>query len=170
MIWPWVIIGFLAFERLAELVYSEHNTRALLKRGAHEEGRGHYPLIVVFHVLWFAAVIGFLPQPASIHWVPLGLLAVFQVLRFWVLVTLGPYWTTRIITLPGAPLVRTGPYQFVRHPNYLVVMGEIALLPLVFGEIPVAVAFSIVHAGLIWWRIRSEDAALSARRTASPPP
>ncbi len=166
MIWPWIIIGFLVAQRLAELVYSRHNTRELLARGAHEEGRGHYPLIVAFHVVWFLAVAWFLPRPAPIYPVPLLLLGLVQMLRYWVLVTLGPYWTTRIITLPGAPLVRRGPYQFMRHPNYLVVVGEIALLPLAFGEIWVAVGFSIVHAGLIWWRIRCEDAALAARRAA----
>lgn len=166
MIWPWVIIIFLAVERLAELVYSERNTRALLARGAHEVGRGHYPLIVVFHVAWFVAVGAFLPRPAPIYPIPLLLLGVLQMLRYWVLKTLGPYWTTRIITLPGAPLVWRGPYRFLRHPNYMVVVGEIALLPLVFGEIWVAVAFSILHAGLIWWRIRTEDDALASRRHA----
>ena len=87
-----------------------------------------------------------------------------QGLRLWVLTTLGPYWTTRIISLPGAPLVTGGPYRFVRHPNYLVVAGEIAVLPLVFGETMVAVVFSLANAGLLAWRIRQEETGLVARR------
>jgi methyltransferase len=89
---------------------------------------------------------------------------VLQAGRVWVIATLGPYWTTRIITLDGAPLVRSGPYRFVRHPNYLIVTGEIALLPLVFGEVLVCLVFSVLNAALLFWRIRQEDAALSLRR------
>jgi methyltransferase len=89
---------------------------------------------------------------------------VLQVGRVWVIATLGPNWTTRIITLDGAPLVRSGPYRFVRHPNYLIVAGEIAVLPLVFGEISVCLVFSALNAALLFWRIRQEDAALSVRR------
>jgi len=84
--------------------------------------------------------------------------------RIWVIATLGPYWTTRIITLDGAPLIRSGPYRFVRHPNYLIVAGEIAVLPLVFGEVAVCLVFSVLNAALLFWRIRQEDAALSVRR------
>jgi methyltransferase len=82
-----------------------------------------------------------------------------------VIATLGPYWTTRIITLDGAPLVRSGPYRFVRHPNYLIVAAEIAVLPLVFGEIAVCLVFSALNAALLFWRIRQEEAALLVRRT-----
>ena len=94
------------------------------------------------------------------------LLAVFLVLqlgRLWVISTLGPYWTTRIITLPGAPLVKRGPFRLVRHPNYLVVACEIAVLPLAFGAWRIAVVFSILSAMLTLYRIRLEDAALAAR-------
>jgi methyltransferase len=88
-------------------------------------------------------------------------------LRLWVLLSLGPYWTTRIISLPKAPLVRKGPYRFVRHPNYWIVVGEIALLPLVFGETVVATLFSLLNAALLFWRIRVENAALAARKAAA---
>jgi methyltransferase len=105
-----------------------------------------------------------LPAQATIHWLALTLFVVLQVGRVWVIATLGPYWTTRIITLDGAPLVRSGPYRLVRHPNYLIVAGEIAVLPLVFGEVSVCIAFSVLNAAVLFWRIRQEDAALSVRR------
>ncbi|HEY0300239.1 MAG TPA: isoprenylcysteine carboxylmethyltransferase family protein [Rhizomicrobium sp.] len=131
-------------------------------------GRAHYPLIVLLHAAWLAAIVLFLPADATIRWLPLGLFVLLQLARVWVIATLGPYWTTRIITLDAAPLVRRGPYRFVRHPNYLVVAGEIALLPLAFGEVWVAAVFTVLNAAMLAWRIRQEDAALSARRTRLP--
>ena len=159
-----VIMALVVLQRLIEIVYAERNTRALLARGAVEVGRAHYPLIVLLHASWLAAIVFFLPENATIHWLPLVLFILLQLCRVWVIVTLGPYWTTRIITLPGAPLVRAGPYRFVRHPNYLVVAGEIAMLPLAFGEVDVAIAFTILNAAMLAWRIRQEDAALAVRR------
>ena len=159
-----VILALVVVQRLVELVYAERNTRALLKRGAIEVGRAHYPFIVALHALWLAAIVFMLPQEASIHWLPLALFLMLQAGRIWVIATLGPYWTTRIITLDGAPLVHSGPYRFVRHPNYLIVAGEIAVLPLVFGEVAVCLVFSGLNAALLLWRIRQEDAALSLRR------
>jgi methyltransferase len=100
----------------------------------------------------------------TINFLWLAIFVVLQVLRLWVLATLGPYWTTRIINLPGAPLVKKGPYRFIRHPNYTVVVGEIAALPLVFGELTVAIVFTVLNAAVLFWRIRQEDAALAARR------
>ena len=87
-----------------------------------------------------------------------------QAARVWVIASLGPYWTTRIISVPGAPLVTRGPYRFVRHPNYMVVAGEILALPLVFGEIGVAIFFSLANAAMLFWRIREEETGLAARR------
>ncbi|MGZ5938852.1 MAG: isoprenylcysteine carboxyl methyltransferase family protein [Rhizomicrobium sp.] len=157
-------MALVVLQRLIEIVYAERNTRALLARGAVEVGRAHYPLIVLLHASWLAAIVFFLPENATIHWLPLMLFVLLQLCRVWVIATLGPYWTTRIITLPGAPLVRAGPYRFVRHPNYLVVAGEIAMLPLAFGEVDVAIAFTILNAAMLAWRIRQEDAALAVRR------
>jgi len=159
-----VILALVVVQRLVELVYAERNTRALLKRGAIEVGRAHYPFIVALHALWLVAIVVMLPQEAPIHWLPLVLFLMLQAGRIWVIATLGPYWTTRIITLDGAPLVHSGPYRFVRHPNYLIVAGEIAVLPLVFGEVAVCLVFSGLNAALLLWRIRQEDAALSLRR------
>jgi methyltransferase len=136
-----------------------------MARGAVEIGAGHYPLIVALHAAWLAAVVLFLPSPPTVDFRVLGLYLAVQALRIWTLASLGPYWTTRIITLPGAPLVRRGPYRCLRHPNYLVVTLEIALLPLVFGEIAVAVVFSILNAALLTWRIRQEETGLVGRRT-----
>ena len=166
----YIILLLVAAQRLIEVVYAERNTRALLARGAVEVGRAHYPLIVVLHAAWLTAIVLLLPPDAVIHWWALALFIALQLARVWVLLTLGPFWTTRIITLDAAPLVRRGPYRFVRHPNYLVVAGEIAALPLAFGEVGVAIVFTLLNAAMLAWRIRQEDQALAARRAlpASP--
>jgi methyltransferase len=160
----YVILALVVLQRSIELVYAERNTRALLARGAVEVGRAHYPLIVALHAFWLVAILFSLPQHATINGYALAVFVLLQLARVWVIVTLGPYWTTRIITLDGAPLVRSGPYRFVRHPNYLVVAGEIAVLPLVFGELLVCLVFSALNAALLAWRIREENAALAMRR------
>jgi methyltransferase len=163
-----VILVLVAIQRGVEIVYAERNTRALLARGAVEIGRNHYIFIVLLHAAWLTAIVLLLPIDATIHWPWLALFILLQLARVWVISTLGPYWTTRIITLDGAPLVRKGPYRFVRHPNYLVVAGEIAALPLAFGEIWVAVVFTILNAAILAWRIREEDRALAMRRARTP--
>ena len=164
----YIVLALVALQRLIEIVYAERNTRALLARGAVEVGRAHYPLIVLLHAAWLVAIVLLLPKDVTIHWLPLGLFVVLQLARIWVIATLGPYWTTRIITLEGAPLVRKGPYRFVRHPNYLVVAGEIVMLPLAFGEIAVAIVFTILNGAMLAWRIRQEDEALATRRARVP--
>jgi methyltransferase len=164
MIAAYAIIALVALARLFELPYSARNTQRLLAQGAHEAGGKHYPLLILLHVAWLATIALTLPKPPTIHWPFLGLYLALQILRVWIIVSLGPWWTTKIITLPGAPLVQSGPYRYLRHPNYWVVVGEIAVLPLVFGEIAVAIVFSILNAGMIAWRIRAENAALADRR------
>jgi methyltransferase len=164
MIWVWVIIGFVALQRLAELPHAERNTRALMAKGAVEIGREHYPWLVLLHAAWLIVIFLALPSPPTIYAIPLALYIVLQVLRVWTLISLGSYWTTRIITLPGVPLVKRGPYRFLRHPNYAIVVGEIAVLPLVFGEWQVAVIFSVLNAVVLFFRIREEERALTARR------
>ena len=160
----YVILALVALQRLVEMRYAERNTKALRARGAVEIGAGHYPLIVFLHAGWLIAVVAFLPHPPIIHWWLLGVFILLQLLRLWVIATLGPYWTTRIISMPGAPLVRRGPYRFVSHPNYMVVAGEILVLPLVFGEVWVAVVFTILNAAILTWRIRQEETGLVTRR------
>jgi methyltransferase len=161
----WIVLLLVATQRLAELVYARHNTRRLLARGATESGAGHYPLLVALHTLWLAALAVFVPADTAPVWSLLAVFAVLQALRVWVLFTLGRYWTTRIITLPGAPLVRRGPYRLVRHPNYLVVAGEILVLPLAFGAWEIAVIFSLANAAILALRIRCEERALRPRRS-----
>ncbi|HVZ68033.1 MAG TPA: isoprenylcysteine carboxylmethyltransferase family protein [Rhizomicrobium sp.] len=166
MSWAYLIIGLVALQRLIELPYAARNAKRLLANGAIEYGRKHYPLFVVLHASWLLVMVLDLPADPPIHLWPLIAYAVIEVLRIWVLLSLGPYWTTRIISLPDAPLVRKGPYRFFRHPNYLIVVCEIALLPLVFGEIAVSAVFSLLNAALLFWRIRVENAALAERRAA----
>jgi methyltransferase len=165
MIWgAYGIIFLVVMQRLGELTLANRNTQRLRAEGAVEIGAGHYPLMVLLHAAWLMAVLWLLPAPLTIHWSWLALFVILQAARIWVIVSLGRFWTTRIISLPGAPLVKRGPYRFLRHPNYLVVAGEIAVLPLVFGEILVAILFSLANAALLFWRIRQENTALAARR------
>ncbi len=160
----YIVIGLVVLQRLAELVHAERNTAALKARGAVEIGRAHYPLLVLLHAAWLVAIVVLLPKDVRIDWILLAVFVVLQGTRVWVLATLGPYWTTRIITLPGAPLVRRGPYRFVRHPNYLVVAAEILVLPLVFGEWIVAAVFTVLNALVLALRITQENRALAPRR------
>jgi methyltransferase len=160
----YAILAIVVLQRIGELWYASSNTRALKARGATEHGRGHYPLIVLLHASWLIAIAIGIRLDAAVRVLPLVLFVLLQALRVWVLATMRQYWTTRIITLPDAPLVNSGPYQFVRHPNYLVVAGEIALLPLVFGQVANAMVFSVLNAMLLAWRVRVEEAALRPRR------
>lgn len=163
------IVGLVVLQRLIELVYARRNTARLLARGAREVGRGHYPLLVLLHGGWLAALFLLLPADGPVFWPLLALFGLLQLGRLWVLLTLGRFWTTRIVTLPGAPVIRSGPYRFCRHPNYLIVAAEIAVLPLAFGAWKIALVFSLLNAAVLLHRIRVEDAALSPRRAAGAP-
>ena len=156
-----VILALVTLQRVGELWLSNRNTRRLLADGAREYSPGHYPLIVAVHAGWLAALWWLAPgRPVEVVW--LALYIVLQAARVWVLATLGPRWTTRIIVLPDAPLVKAGPYRFVSHPNYVVVALEIVVLPLVFGLWSVALIFSGLNAVVLAIRIRAENRALSA--------
>ena len=163
----WIVL-LVALERLAELVHGERNTRRLLAQGARTVGDGHYPLLVALHAGWLAALWFFAPGGAKASMPLLALFLVLQLARLWIILSLGPYWTTRIVTLPGRPLVRRGPYRWVRHPNYLLVTAEIAVLPLAFGAWEIAILFSLLNAAALAVRIRTEDRALADRRALSP--
>ncbi len=154
-----LILAFVTLQRLAELVVARRNTRALLARGAHEVAPGHYPLIVAVHTFWLAA-LWWLAPGKPVFWPLIALFALLQAARLWVLATLGGRWTTRIIILPGAPLVTGGPFRWVRHPNYAVVIGEIAVLPLAFGLWIVAILFSLLNLAVLAVRIKAENRAL----------
>ena len=155
----YVILGLVTLSRLAELPIASANSKRLIAAGGHEVAAGHYPAIVALHILWLGALWWLAPgRPISFP-----LLAAFglvEVARVWTVQTLGRRWTTRIIIVPGETLVRRGPYRFVNHPNYLVVIAEIALLPLVFGLWQVALVFSILNAIVLAVRIRAENRAL----------
>lgn len=164
MMWLWVVLTAVAAQRLWELWLADRNTKRLLADGAVEVGAAHYPLFVLLHASWLAAIAIVTPwtMVPNLWW--LGLYAVLQLGRLWVISTLGRFWTTRIITLPAAPLVRRGPYRFIRHPNYVVASLEIAVLPLAFGQVWIALAWSVANTLLVAWRIRIEDRALNERR------
>jgi methyltransferase len=162
MVLAGAILGLVTLQRLGELVLSRRNTERLLAQGAREAASGHYPLIVALHAawlvgLWYLAVW----QPGvGVSWAWLAVFVILQGLRVWVIATLGPRWTTRIIVLPGAPLVREGPFRFVSHPNYCIVAAEILVLPLCFGLVWYGIVFSVLNALVLWIRIRAEEAAL----------
>lgn len=154
-----MLIGLVALQRLAELVYARRNTKALLAAGAIETGAGHYSLMVLLHGGWLIALAVFTPPNPAPVWGWLLLFLVCQGLRVWVLASLGRYWTTRIITLPGSLPVRSGPYRYVRHPNYLIVAVEIPALPLALGLPLLALVFGLLNCALLAYRIPIEDGA-----------
>jgi methyltransferase len=161
----WLIVA-VAVQRLAELLLARRNTENLLAAGGRETGAGHYKLIVALHGGWLVAIFLTVAPDATVNWWLIGAFAVLQAGRIWVIASLGRYWTTRIVTLPGAPLIHGGPYRWMRHPNYLIVAGEIALLPLAFGAWEIALGFSIANLAVTAWRIKIEDQALESRRAA----
>jgi methyltransferase len=154
-----IILAFVTLQRFGELWLSNRNTRRLLARGAIEHAPGHYPLIVAVHASWLAALWWLAPhRPVDAFW--LAFFVLIELGRIWVLASLRNRWTTRIIVLPGAQLVRRGPYRWINHPNYWVVIGEIAVLPLVFGLWKTALVFSILNAAVLAVRITRENRAL----------
>ncbi|HKE36417.1 MAG TPA: isoprenylcysteine carboxylmethyltransferase family protein [Candidatus Baltobacteraceae bacterium] len=167
MSWLWLILGLVALQRVAELVYAQRNTERLLANGGVEIGSSHYSLIVLLHAAWLITMAVVIPPYVTPNWWVIGLYVLLQPLRIWTIVTLGPYWTTRVVTVPNAPLIRTGPYRVLRHPNYVVVCAEIAILPLAFGAVDIAIIFSILNAALLSYRIRIEERTLAGRRKTS---
>jgi methyltransferase len=158
--WPEIgILALVTVQRLGELILANRNTRRLLALGAKEFGRGHYPAMIALHVAWLGSLWLIAPGRA-VNALLLALYLIVQLGRVWAVASLGDRWTTRIIVLPGAPLVRRGPYRFVRHPNYIVVSLEIALLPLVFGLWLQALIFTLLNAAMLAVRIRAENNAL----------
>ena len=160
----YLILGFVALQRIGETAYARRNTARLLAAGGVEAGARHYPLFVLLHAGWLIALAVFVPSEADIGAALLVLFALLQAARVWVLISLGHYWTTRVITVADAPLVRRGPYRFVRHPNYLIVAAEIAVLPLVFGAWEIAIIFSSLNLLLLRHRLKIENTALAVRR------
>ncbi len=159
------ILAAVTLQRAGELVLAARNTRRLRARGGVETGAAHYPLIVALHAAWLAGLWALAwDRPLSLAW--LAIYGALQLLRAWILASLGERWTTRIITVPGEPRVRRGPYRFLPHPNYLVVAGELAVLPLAFGLPIYALMFSGSNAAAMAVRIPAENAALRGAERA----
>lgn len=157
------LLAFVTCQRLVELWIARRNLVRLQSEGAFEVGRAHYPWIVAMHAAWLAG-LWWLAWNRSLEPLWLGAFAILQVLRIWVLATLGKRFTTRVLVVPGERLVRSGPYRFLRHPNYAVVVGEIAVLPLVFGLWAFAAVFSTLNLIALTVRIRTENRALAGLR------
>ncbi len=157
----YAVLGAVALQRIGEILYARRNTHALLRRGAVEAAPEQYPFFVAVHAGWLAAMAIVVSSSTPVNWYLIAAYALVQVGRLWIFASLRERWTTRIIVLPGAPLVRRGPYRFLRHPNYAVVVLEIALLPCALHAYWIAGLFTLLNAALLWWRVRAEDAALS---------
>ncbi|MDX2560698.1 isoprenylcysteine carboxyl methyltransferase family protein [Streptomyces sp. TX20-6-3] len=165
MLWYTLLLAAVAVERLVELVVARRNAAWTLARLGVEYGSGHYPVMVALHTALLASCLAeawlahrpFLPV---LGWSMLAVVVLAQALRWWCVMTLGPYWNTRVIVVPGARLVRAGPYRFARHPNYVAVVAEIAALPLVHGAWLTATVFTVANAALLAVRIRCENTAL----------
>lgn len=168
-----VLVAIVGLERVAELVVSTRNARWSMERGGVEHGRGHFPFMVVLHT---ALLVGALaeawtrqPQvPTLLAWSMLALVVASQALRWWCIATLGRRWNTRVIVVPDLPPVRSGPYRFLRHPNYVAVVVEGVALPLAHAAWTTAVVFTVLNAALLAVRIRVEDAALATLPTEEP--
>ena len=157
-------LGLVALQRVIELGRARSNTARLRRLGAVEADAGGYPFYVLLHAGWLTSLAVFVPTTIPPYWPLIGVFALLQLGRIWVIASLGRYWTTRIITGPDAHLVRTGPFRYLRHPNYLLVVAEIAVLPLAFGAVAIAVIFSALNLLLIARRIRIEERVLAPRR------
>jgi len=155
-------------QRGLEELYSQYNTRRLLQQGGHEVGRDYYPVVASAHLCWIASLAFLVPPHAPVHAALLFAFLALQPLRYWIIATLGRYWTHRVVTLPGAPIVARGPYRFLRHPNYAVTLAETLLLPLAFGQLALGVIFAVLWAGVLQYKIGLEDQALAARRGVGP--
>jgi methyltransferase len=162
------ILALVTAQRGTELLLSRRNTQRLMARGAVEVAFAHYPLMVAVHASWLIALWVF-GHGESVNPLALAAYLGLQGLRAWVMTTLGARWTTGIVVVPNEPLVARGPYRFLRHPNYVVVAGEIAVLPLMLGLYGLAALFTVLNAAVLFIRIRAENRALDASRLLTAP-
>jgi methyltransferase len=162
-----ILLAYLTVQRLVELWWAKENATRLMASGGVEYGRSHLPLMILFHAAWLAG-LWLLAYDHPVEPFSLALFVVLQMVRLWVLATLGRRWTIRVIVVPGERLVAQGPYRFFRHPNYAVVTGEIAVVPLALGLPAYALVFSILNAGMLAIRITAENAALLRANQIAP--
>lgn len=158
-----IILLLVTLQRLSELVIAKRNTAGLIAKGAVEHGASHYPVMVLLHASWLAGLWWF-GWNTTIIWPFMLLYIALQAFRIWILASLGSRWTTRIVTVPNETLVAKGPYKYIRHPNYLLVLLEVPLLPLAFGLTWFAVFYGVLNIAMLAWRIRIEDQALRPSR------
>lgn len=151
-------------QRGLEEFHSQKNTRRLLQHGAAETGRDYYPVVAVTHLAWIASLAFLIPSNAPLYVMPLFFYLALQPIRYWIIGTLGQYWTHRIINLEKATIVTRGPYRFFHHPNYAVTLAETMLLPLAFGQFALSGIFSILWGVVLHYKIHLEDGALAKRR------
>lgn len=156
----YAVLLLVLVQRGGELILARANTARLLRRGAIEIDSGGYGFLVALHAAWLAALFVAVPAATMPNWLLLAVFFALQVARIWVIASLGDRWTTRLIVLPGAPLVERGPYRWLRHPNYLIVVAEVAILPLAFAAVAIAAVFSACNGLLLARRIHRENAAL----------
>lgn len=158
------VVGFVIFQRIIELLVARNNEKWIRSQGGYEVGAKHYPYMVAIHIGFFISlIIEFVAfkEGVSRFWLPLfGLFICLQLMRVWVISSLGRYWNTKILVLPGANVVKKGPFHFIRHPNYVVVTCEIIVIPLMFGAYFTAVVFTILNIIILSVRIPKEEAAL----------
>jgi len=163
----YALLVVIAFERVAELAVSQRHAAESLRQGGMESGRGHFPVMVALHT---GLLIGCWAEPLALHrvflpalfWPMLALVVGANALRWWCIATLGPRWSARVIVMPGIPLVRTGPYRWFAHPNYVAVVVEGAALPLAGSAWITACTFTVANAALLTVRLRCETRALAA--------
>jgi methyltransferase len=160
---PQIAAVLVLIQRGAEEIHSARNTRALVARGAREEGAGYYQVVAVAHLSWIAALFFLISPDEQPIWPLIGLYLALQVARYWVIATLGPYWTHRIITLDDAPMVSSGAFRFMKHPNYAITVAETLLLPSAFRAFALALIMTAIWVAVLSYKIRLEDAALAAR-------
>ena len=161
-IFIWVML-YVVISRLSELCLSHYNTKRLLQQGAQSHHDGHYKFIILCHAGWIISLLILTPMDSHANMLFLLLFIMVQILRYWVLWTLGRYWTTRIISLPNAPLVKKGIYRYIKHPNYMVVVLEFMLLPSIFAQYEIAIIFSLLNGCLLFYRIKCENKVLALR-------
>jgi len=166
-----VLVGVVGLERVAELVVSLRNAAWSFSRGGVESGKGHYPFMVALHTGLLAgclieAIVADRPFVPWLGWPMLVVVLLAQGLRWWCIGVLGRQWNTRVIVVPGLPLVASGPYRWIRHPNYVAVVLEGLALPLVHDAWITAIVFTVLNIPLLMVRIRVEEAALSSASAA----
>ncbi|WP_439542425.1 isoprenylcysteine carboxylmethyltransferase family protein [Hyphomicrobium sp.] len=161
---PQIAALLVLLQRAAEEIYSARNTRALLAAGATEAGRSYYPVVATTHLAWIASLVFLIPPAAEVSTLLALTYLALQGVRYWVIATLGRFWTHRIFTLADAPIIRRGPYKFLRHPNYAVTIAETFLLPAVFGAYALGIIMGAVWTAVLAYKIALEDEALAARR------